>query len=75
MVGRGVKCNLEIKDEGLSRVQCRIDFINDIWSIRDGDGEKGSTNGTWLFADRMTLLKEGVIVKAGQAVFQVNMIE
>jgi len=34
----------------MSRVQCRIDYINDDWILKDGDGKKPSTNGTWIYA-------------------------
>lgn len=51
MIGRTEKCHVRFKDTSLSRLQCRIDYIDDKWFIRDGDGEKGSTNGTWLFAE------------------------
>jgi pSer/pThr/pTyr-binding forkhead associated (FHA) protein len=51
MIGRTDKCKVKFNDASLSRHQCIIDYIDDKWFIRDGDGEKGSTNGTWLFAE------------------------
>lgn len=36
--------------KNMSRVQCRIDYINDDWILKDGDGKKPSTNGTWIYA-------------------------
>ena len=58
----------------MSRHQCKIDFINDKWMVRDGDGENPSTNGTWLFAEEELKLETETLIKAGQSIFKVNMI-
>ena len=50
-IGRTDKCKVRFNDTSLSRHQCVIDYIDDKWLIRDGDGAKASTNGTWLFAE------------------------
>ena len=42
--------------------------------IRDGDSEKGSTNGTWLFAEEEIKIEQDVSIKAGLSVFKVNML-
>jgi pSer/pThr/pTyr-binding forkhead associated (FHA) protein len=51
-IGRSKGCSISFSETGssLSRVQCRIDYIDDKWIIKDGTGDKKSTNGTWLFA-------------------------
>ena len=51
MIGRTDKCLIRFDDTSLSRHQCRIDYIDDKWMIKDGDGNKPSTNGTWLYAE------------------------
>ena len=33
--------------------------------IKDGDGEKPSTNGTWLFADEEIKIEPESLIKAG----------
>ena len=38
--------------------------------IVDGDGTNGSTNGTWIFAERDYPLENGTVFKAGQSLFQ-----
>ncbi len=56
----------------MSRVQCRIDFIDDKWILKDGDGIKHSTNGTWIFAgedERIPNTEEGLTFKAGSTLF------
>ena len=43
--------------------------------IKDGDGViKGSTNGTWLFAEEEVKLEHESVIKAGLSLFKVNLI-
>lgn len=74
MIGRTDKCLIRFKDTSLSRHQCKIDYIGEKWYIRDGDGEKESTNGTWLFADEEIKLELNTIIKAGLSIFNVKVI-
>ena len=37
----------------------------------DGDGQRSSTNGTWLFLCDMYEMRDDMIFKAGQNLFQV----
>lgn len=56
-------------------MQCTIDFIDDKWYIKDGDGvAKSSTNGTWLFAEEEVKLEHESIIKAGLSLFKTTMI-
>ena len=43
--------------------------------IRDGDGEKGSTNGTWLYAEEEVKIEPGSMIKAGASIFKINMAQ
>lgn len=40
------------------------------WKLTDGDGEKHSTNGTWLFADEFFTVFDGMIFKVGETLFK-----
>jgi len=51
-----------------------IDFIDDKWLVKDGDGSKPSTNGTWLFAEEELRIEPKSIVKAGLSIFQIYTI-
>jgi hypothetical protein len=42
--------------------------------IKDGDGNKGSTNGTWLFAEEELKIEANTIIKAGLSIFKVDLI-
>lgn len=57
----------------MSRVQCRIDYINDDWILKDGDGKKPSTNGTWIYAQEPEILQDGDQIKAGNSLFKVSL--
>ena len=41
----------------------------------DGDGVKGSTNGTWLFAREFVDLEDNDTIKAAQIVMQASLLE
>lgn len=70
MIGRTEQCQIKFTDTSLSRQQCVIDFIDDKWLIRDGDGkQKSSTNGTWLFAEEEIKIYHESIIKAGKSLF------
>ena len=72
LVGRTQECKVRLKEGALSRVQCRIDFIDDKWILKDGNGkDKRSTNGTWLWVAQSEQLYDGDLFKAGNAIFRV----
>ena len=74
MIGRTDRCKLKFNDASLSRHQCVIDYIDEKWLIKDGDGTKPSTNGTWLFAEEELKVEGKTIVKAGLSIFQIEII-
>lgn len=74
LIGRSHECNISFKEGNLSRVQCRIDYIDEKWILKDGNGSKTSTNGTWLFAGEDEKLQDGMVFKAGQSLFQVKLV-
>ena len=50
-IGRSQKCDVIIEDMMLSKIQSYIEYNqkDDCFYLHDGDGEKESTNGTWVF--------------------------
>jgi len=48
-IGRMTGCHIKFEDFSLSRYQCSITWEDNNWILRDGDGQKFSTNGTWYF--------------------------
>ena len=69
-VGRSDKCDIYIKDRMLSRIHCILFFIDNNWYIKDGNENKNeSTNGTWMFANEETEIKEGMKFKSNSCNF------
>lgn len=64
-IGRMSDCDIKFEDNGLSRCQCIIMNVNGAWILKDGNGEKQSTNGTWLFVDDLFKIYDGMTFKAG----------
>ena len=50
-----------------------ISYVNGSWILKDGDGTKLSTNGTWLFVDELYKIYNGMIFKAGQILFEAHL--
>jgi len=69
-VGRSDKCDVYIKDRMLSRIHCLLVFIDNNWYIKDGnENQNESTNGTWMFANEETEIKEGMKFKSNSCNF------
>ena len=69
-VGRSDKCDIYIKDRMLSRVHCILLFYDNNWYIKDGKENKNeSTNGTWMFANEETEIKDGMKFKSNSCNF------
>ena len=41
-----------------------IEYVDGQWLLKDGDGKKHSTNGTWLFVDELFLIYDGMVFNA-----------
>lgn len=48
-------------------------YFDKTWKITDGDGEKASTNGTWLFADNFFEVFDGMNFKVGETLFKARL--
>lgn len=72
-IGRSAECEIKFDDNSLSRYQCTIEYTQE-WVLRDGFS-KPSTNGTWLFVEEPFPLSNGTLFKAGQTLFQCQIIK
>jgi hypothetical protein len=72
-IGRGKKCNIVLSNLSYSRIQCSIVFENNFWFIIDGDREKESTNGTWVFINWDYDIEKDFLFRIGQNIIQVNL--
>jgi hypothetical protein len=46
-----------------------FDFEQKIWMLIDGNGQKRSMNGTWLFLSEDFKIKDKMVFKANQTLF------
>ena len=53
----------------------KLIFEDNKWVIIDGDGIKGSKNGTWLYANEFIDLENDMEIKAAQVILKVSLIE
>ena len=80
-IGRDIVCNIIVDDTLLSRVHCTIEYDDEKgWIIYDGKKDdsdfeetKPSTNGTWLYLLEETKIKNGMIFKSNQNVYECHL--
>lgn len=70
-IGRGITCELRLDDNLLSKAHSTVFFNSNGWNLVDGDMQKKSTNGTWLYLSEDLEIYPSMIFKANQTVFQV----
>jgi hypothetical protein len=68
-IGRMSDCQIRFDDNSLSRYHCVL-LYDGGWVVADGDGEKRSTNGTWLFAESFFEIFDGMSFKVGETLFK-----
>ena len=65
-IGRQKTCDFSFpKDRAFSRLHTTFEFSEEkgLWFMRDGFGERGSTNGTWLFGTHPFEIEEDLTVE------------
>ena len=74
-MGREKNCNIILNNLSYSRIQCSINYNEDdnYWYINDGDEDKESTNGTWVFINWDYDIENDFIIRIGQNVIQINL--
>ena len=75
-IGRSPDCDIYINDKLLSKIQCHVKCVLDPhnhnyyqWIIYDGKKGQSSTNSTWLYISKDTLLYDGFTFKVNQTAF------
>jgi hypothetical protein len=76
-IGRSKKCNLSIDDMMMSKVQSCIkyDSKENTFYLYDGNSEKESMNGTWVYILNPILITDNFVFKAEHTLFVVNIIQ
>ena len=74
-IGRSQKCDIIIEDMMLSKIQSYIEYNqkDDCFYLYDGDGEKESTNGTWVFILNPIKITNNFLFKAEHTLFVANL--
>jgi hypothetical protein len=70
-IGRSQKCDIVIEDMMLSKMQTFIEYNSneECFYLYDGDGEKESTNGTWVFILNPIKITNNFLFKAEHTLF------
>jgi hypothetical protein len=70
-IGRSQKCDIIIEDMMLSKIQCHIEYSSkdECYYLYDGDGQKESTNGTWVFILNPIKITNNFLFKAEHTLF------
>ena len=76
IIGRSKKCDLSIEDMMMSKIQSCIKYFSkeNAFYLYDGNSEKESMNGTWVYILNPVLIKDNFIFKAEHTLFVVNII-
>lgn len=71
LIGRMADCRIRFDDSNLSRYQCNVSYHQEKgWILKDGIGDKKSTNGTWLFVENEFEIYDKLVFKAGKTLFE-----
>ena len=75
-IGRMEKCQVHISDPLISTVQASLYCEQGNWILEDGDVslDRRSTNATWIYLNESYEMYTGMIFKANNTLFQVNIV-
>ena len=70
-IGRSNKCDITIDDVMLSKIHTCIEYnaAKKIFNLYDGDSQKESTNGTWIFILNPVKITDNFMFKAEHTLF------
>ena len=76
-IGRSKKCDLSIEDMMMSKIQSCIKYNSKDknYYLYDGNSEKESMNGTWVYILNPVLITDNFVFKAEHTLFVVNLIQ
>ena len=76
IIGRSKKCDLSIEDMMMSKIQSCVKYFSkeNAFYLYDGNSEKESMNGTWVYILNPVLIKDNFIFKAEHTLFVVNIV-
>ena len=75
-IGRNKKCDVYIEDMMMSKIQSTIKYIHNekCFYLFDGNIQKESMNGTWVYILNPVLITDNFVFKAEHTLFVVNLV-
>ena len=75
MIVRNKKCDISIDDMMMSKVQSTIKYNSKEknFYLFDGNSQKESMNGTWIYILNPVLITDNFIFKAEHTLFEANL--
>jgi len=64
-LGRHAQCEVALEDSQLSKVQCSLYWQDCWWWLCDGDRDRPSKNGTWVYTSEDWEVRSGTTLRAG----------
>ena len=73
-IGRKAKCDVQLNDSLASKVQVTIQFSSfEDCVLCDGQPDRPSTNGTWLYLSESHEIRDGMVFKAMHTLFETRL--
>lgn len=63
------KCDIEIDNPHVSKIQSTIIFKEGNWFLFDSDGTNETTNGTWILLEDYYKIYDNMIIRIGSTIF------
>ena len=74
-IGRYELADIQLNDKLLSQIHCIINYSNEGWKLFDGQPNKPSTNGTWVYINNEYIMYDKMIFRTNQIMFQASIDE
>ena len=74
-IGRYELADVKLNDKLLSSIHCVINYSEkEGWKLMDGQSNKPSTNGTWIYINEEYEIYDQMIFKTNQTIFQASIL-
>ena len=75
LIGRNLVCDICVYEKEVSKVQASVFCVGGEWVLKDGNFATGerSANGTWIYLDCPTVLRNGMVLKTQDVQLKVKL--
>ena len=73
-IGRYELADVKLKDKMLTQIHCMINYSDEGWKLMDGQTNKPSTNGTWIYINEEFEMYNRMMFKTNQTIFEVSVL-